>query len=459
MYSHLINKKEEVKIMEENEGMDGKNLAQDKKNEFEIEVEKEIANLRAGEQSTMQGLGLTKWNNTQAGLTLYGVPIALIQDGKFEYNVNGLKQTKALLLEQGLDFEKIGFPELEEKLQELTAEKEKLQQQTEREEEKNEETNRDDNNKKPEKEDDKETEEGEMKRDSSWIEIRNDREIDEMRTFEGAVKKEHPEVGNIERTFIVPSKNDGNSWNLCVQTKGGKYKKIQLDMAEGRNQTQEQATVTKNDGTDSTKKVPIQILKINSRSMIMIYNGGRTNTEVHIGVRTDADNYKSSQISSARSQNNLLDPNEDVKEQISSTTASQREGDIREKAYAVMINLEKQDVPEEIDPSKDGKGIEAKEMEEFPTALATNLKDGLKEMLYNRGINLSDEAIEQVAESIVDGKDFRDALEDGTRVDEQAGRIPPDSAKKMADNIYNSVTKDDDMESEREDEGPQKIKN
>lgn len=432
--------------MEENEGMEGKDLAQDKKNEFEKEVEKEIANLKSGEQSTMQGLGLTKWNNTQAGLTLYGIPIALIQNGKFEYSTNGLQQAKIILKEHGLDFEKIGFPELEEKLQELT----------EREEEKNPKTIKDDNeNNQKKNNEEKSQEEGKIQKNSSWIEIRNDREIDEMRTFEGAVKREHPEVGNIERTFIVPSKNDGNSWNLCVQTKGGKYKKIPLEMTEGRNQTQEQVTVTKNDGTDSTKKAPIQILKINSRNMIMIYNGGRTNTEVHIGVRTDGDNYKSSQISSARSQNNLLDPNEDVKEQISSNTASQREGDYREKAYAVMLNLEKQDVPDEIDPSKDGKGIEAKEMEEFPTALVTSLKDGLKEMLYDRGINLSDEAIEQVAESIVDGKDFRDALEDGTRIDEEAGRIPPDSAEKMADNIYDSVTTGDDMENESENEGPE----
>lgn len=452
MYSHLINKKvKEVNFVEENGSMEGKDLAQDRKSEFEIEVEKEIARLNVGEKSTsIEGLELIKYSNTQAGLTLYGIPITLIQNGKFQYSANGLKQVKTMLKDHGLDLEKIGLPELGEKLNEIELDKQNGKEQTEREEEKNNETNKDDNEKKPEKNEAKNTEEGHIEKDYSWIEIRSDREIDEMRTFVGAIKKEHPEIEGIERTFIVPSKNDSKSYKLYAQCKGGKYKEIPLEMTEGRNQTQEQVTVTQNDGTNSTKKTPIQILKINNRSMIMIYNGGRTNTEVHIGVRTDGDNYKSTPISSARAQNNLHDPNEDVRRQISSNSASQREGDTREKAYAVMINFEKQNVPDEIDPSKDGKGIEAKEMEEFPTALVTNLKEGLKEMLYDKGINLSDEAIEQVAESITEGKDFRDALEDGTRIDESAGRIPPDSAERMADNIYDSVTTGEDVENEGE---------
>lgn len=407
----------------------------------------QTADITLGEiKNIMDTLDIVGMGEGQAKLMLGNAVIGIVQNGKIEYTRNArTAETEEILKKLNEEIE-----------EQQKAEQEQKERDTgEREEEKKPETIKDDNEKKPEQEETAVHESEEIKRDSSWIEIRSDREIDEMRTFIGAIQKEHPEISNINRTFIAPDKNNSNSYRLYVQGKNKKYKEVPLEMTEGVNPMHEQVTTTENDGTNSTKKTPIQMLKINNRSMIMIFNGGRTNTEVHIGLRTDGDNYKSTKISSAKSQNVLNDPNEDVKEQVSSTKSAQVEGDRQERAYAVMINLEKQDVPKEIDPSKDGKGIEAKEMENHPTALISNLKDGLKEMLYKRNISLSNEAIDKIAESIVDGKDFKDAIEEGTRVDEEAGRIPPDSAERKADDIYNSITKDEEMETERDDdEGP-----
>lgn len=275
-------------------------------------------------------------------------------------------------------------------------------------------------------------------------------------TFARAIENEHPEAGKIKRTFIAQDDKDSNSYKLIAQDSKGNYKEIPLEATEGKNPMQEDVTTIDNDGNNSVQKKPIQILKINNRSMIMIFNGGRTNTEVHIGNRSDGDNYTSTKISSADNQNGLKDPNKEVRDQVSTTKAAQENGDNIKRAYAVMINFEKQGLPDEVNPTKDEGGIESEELNDFPTALVQDIKKGLKELFQERNINISNEAIDKIAESVTEGKDFDDAVLEGMQIEENAGRIPPGSAERAAQEAVESIEDGSDAENEgeREEEDP-----
>ena len=449
--------------MDENNVKGVEDLAQNEKFKEEEEQEqvqensrldetilKQTAGVKFGESITiMNTLDLVGMGQGQAKLMLGDTVLGIVQDGKIQYTNNAKTPEVEQMLKQLNE-------ELE--LKQQLEQKQKENDTGEREEDKQPETIKDDNEKPEEKPEQgkEEPEKPEIERDSSWIEIKSDREIDEMRTFIGAIKKEHPELGEINRAFIAPDKNNPNSYKLYVQGKQGKITEVPLEATEGVNPMHEQVTTIQNDGTKATKKTPIQLLKINNRNMIAIFNGGRTTTSIHIANRTDGDNYTSTEISRADSQNRLHDPNEEVKEQVSSAEGQQQEGDEQERAYAIIKNFEKQGVPDKINPEKDQNGIEVNELDDFPTALVDGLKDSLYNTFRDKNITVSKEAIEKMAESIVDGNDFKDAVIEGMKVEEGAGRIPPDSAERVGSNISDSITNDEGLEDPgQENDGPQ----
>lgn len=450
------------------EEMEGKNLAQEQKVEaFINELKSLIKQSQEEKNSTISSNGYevnfdeeTKTYNVKFAET--EILLAKEDENGFEVYPEAIDKYNKLV-EQAqkngvatLD-KPAGLVESEELEEFLEKQKQEKEEQGEKEEAKSdderEEEEKDDEKPeldKDEGEDETRTNDNSPQIQSNWIEIRTDREIDEMNTFVGAIKKEHPQIGEATRIFIAPDEKDSNSYHLVVQGKGNGYKKIPLKTTEGKNPMQEDVTVMDNDGNNGEKKQPIQMLKINNRCMIMIFNGGRTNTEVHIGNRSDGDNYTSTKISAADSQNNLKDPNEIVKNQVSSTKNAQVNNDDIEKAYAVMINLEKQDVPDEINPTKDKDGIETEELDDYPKAITQDLKKGLKELFQKNNISITDEAIEKVSEAIIDGKKFDDAVIEGMRVEESAGRIPPDSAEKAGKNVADSIKNGTNQEEERD---------
>lgn len=433
--------------MEEN-NLEGVDLAQNMELEEEEEqaqvqekkrldevILQQTAGIKLGETiKIINFLELVGMTEGKAKLMLGNTVIGIVQNGKIEYTNNAKTPKVQQIIEQ-----------LNEQLQQNEQQQEI--DTGEREEAKNQETIKDDNEKEPEK--------SEIKRDANWIEIRSDREIDEMRTFIGAIKKEYPKLGEIQRTFIAPDKDNSNSYKLYVQGKQGKLIRVPLETTEGVNPMQERVTVLQNDGTNATKKTPIQILKINNRNMIMIFNGGSTTTSVHIANRSDGDNYTSTEISAKDSQNKMKDPNEEVKGQISSVAGQQQEGDEQERAYAIIKNFEKQNVPTKINPAEDQKGIEVKELDNFPNAIIDALKQSLNNAFKDKKIYVSPKAIEKMATSITEGKDFKEAVIEGMQEEEKAGRIPPDSAEKVGSNISDSITKDEEIEEpERKEEDP-----
>ncbi len=368
--------------------------------------------------------------------------IAIVQNGKIEYNSNAEK------------------PEIKEKLEEineklLNEQKENEQDFGEREEEKETDNLKDveDENKKENSEEEKHEEDDEkqeekplLKKDSSWIELKPSREINEMQTLEGIIKKNCKGLGEINRMYIVPQKNDANRFKLVVEGKQNQFTEVELAETEGKNPAHEQITTLDNDGNNVKKQSPIQILKINDRNMIMIFKGGRTNTSIHFGTRTDSDDKKSSEIGGSRSFN-LKDPNENVKEQIGDTRANQGRGDDASRAYEVVSNFEKQNVPDDINPAKDPDGIEVEEIKDFPKGIVDTLENNLKTMMDKRGIHVTNEAINVMSKSIIAGKDFKNAIIEGMKVDE-GKTIPPGSAEKNGEGIYRALVDGEEYEQE-----------
>lgn len=458
------------------EEMEGKDLAQEEKvKAFIEELKGLIKQSQESENSTISSNNYEVSFNEETktySVKFSGTGILLAQESESGFDVypEAIDKYNKLVEQAQKDgiatldkpaglVESEELEEFLEKQEELKKEQEGEKKETKSEEE-IEEKEKDDE--KPELEDEEEDKEEDkpknigIKRNPKWIEIRGDRKIDEMQTFVGAIEREYPEIGGITKIFIAQDENDINSYKLIAQDQKGIYKEIPLEATEGKDPMQEDVTTIDNDGNNSTQKKPKQILKINNRSMIMIFNGGRTDTEVHIGNRSDGDNYTSTKISSADNQNGLKDPNKEVRDQVSTTKDAQENGDNVERAYAVMINFEKQGLPDEVNPTKDESGIESEELKDFPTALVQNVKKGLKELFQERNINITDEAIDKIAKSVTEGKDFDDAVLEGMQIEENAGRIPPGSAERAAQEAVESIEDDSDAENEgeREEEDP-----
>lgn len=94
-----------------------RNLATDKKQEFEARILEEIKDLKTGENTTsIEGIEVT---NTGAGYTINykGIIFGLIdKEGKFQYNSSKFKEVKAKLEEEGKTLEDIGLPELDQSI-------------------------------------------------------------------------------------------------------------------------------------------------------------------------------------------------------------------------------------------------------------------------------------------------------------------------------------------------------
>ena len=393
----------------------------------------------------------------QATIKIEGIDITfgiVDKDGNFTYNKENFAEVKKVLEEEGITLEELGLPDIEEWI--------------DLEEQEREENGRDERSlstkmkedKKPEREEPEEPEKKDSdeekqlgnkkfpkKDEASWIEIRSDRETDEFRTFSTMLKKEYPKhTQGAERFFIAPNPKDANDYNLYVaDEQGNVINEIPLEHTEGKNPMSEKVTTYGRDGNSAKTQMPIQMLKIgksHNNAMIMIYNGKINHTEVHIGVRSQGDNYQSHSISSSRSQNDFMDATEDVKYATSSSGSERYDGDREKRVYETLANLEKQGVPDEINPAKDNNGIEVIEVENYK-----DFTSAYADILMNK-YDISKECAANVAVRVLDdGEKFDKAMEQGILEEEKEkeskGTIPPGSAEHIAAERTKSVLSGD----------------
>ena len=196
----------------------------------------------------------------------------------------------------------------------------------------------------------------------------------------------------------------------------------------------ENVTTYERDGSNAKTQMPIQILKVgksHNNAMIMIYNGKRNDTQVHIGVRTQGDNYQSHEVSNSLSPNKIMDATEDVKYATSSSFAEREEGDFERAYYETLKSLEKQGVPDKINPAKDNDGISVTEVEKFDDFRAAFAKTLIEEY------GISEKCAAHVAVDVLEkGQTFDKAIENAIFEEEKEkegkGTMPPGSAKYIA---------------------------
>lgn len=287
---------------------------------------------------------------------------------------------------------------------------------------------------------------------SSAVEVKSDREVNEDKTFAGLMKKEFDEAEEAERFFLVQNPNDANDYNLyATDNQGNVIDEIPLEHTEGKNPMDEDITVPGKDGKNVETQQAVQILKIGnspSSAMLVVTKGTRTGTEVLIGNRSMGDDYQAHKVSSATRQRDNMDANEFVRRETSHTLAERNEGSAEKKYYETLERLDKQGVPEEANPAKDGISvgeIEVDSIDELSASLAA---------IFAKEYGLSKECAMNVATGLIEeGKKFDDALETGFEIEEKAGRIAPGSAEKRAEQAINYSSSGP----ERDEEEPQKL--
>lgn len=451
--------------MAENEAREGKNLALEEKKKFEDEISKAIEELKNGETTTIGGMEITSYGG-QATIKLKGITFGIKdKNGKFTYNKQNFLQAKKALEEEGVNLEELGLPDIEQWIDEQEQEKDEIvrgEESLSKNKDKEEKPEREEPEMPEEekKKDDNEQEQNKLnvKKDSSWIEIKSDRETDEMRTFSTMLKKEYPNhVQGAKRFFIAPNPKDANDYNLYVtDAQGNVLNEIPLEHTEGKNPMDEDVLTYGKDGNDTKTKKPVQILKIGNSvngAMLVITGGTRTDTQIHIGNRSRGDDYNVHKISSSLSQKEIMDADESVRKGTSSSYGERAQGSLEKKYYEKIERLEKQGVPDKTNPAKDGISAKEVEVENF-----NDLKVSIA-AIFAKEYGLSKDCAMYVATEVVEGgKDFNDSLKEGLLKEERAkeskGTIPPGSAERLAEGRYKAAL-DGNTNEEREKEQEQ----
>lgn len=438
------------------------NLAFEQKKKFEDEIKETIKELKTGETTTIGGMEITNYGG-QATIKLEGIDITfgiVDKDGNFTYNRENFVEVKKVLEEEGITLEELGLPDIEEWI-DLEDQQREENTGAERGESKEKGGEEKPKIEEPEEEKQKDDEEKKLvkkeypKKDSSWIEIKSDRETDEMRTFSTMLKKEYPNhMQGAERFFIAPNPKDANDYNLYVaDARGNVINEIPLEHTEGKNPMDEDILTYGKDGNDAKSKQAVQILKIGNSvngAMLVITGGTRTGTQVHIGNRSRGDDYNAHTISSSLSQKEIMDANESVRKGTSSSYGEREQGTRERKYYETLQKLEKQGVPDGNNPAKDGistEEIEVDSINDLSASLAA---------IFAKEYGLSKDCAMFVAKEVVEGgKEFDDSLREGILQEEKEkeakGTIPPGSAERLAEGRYEAAL-NGDIEEQREEE-------
>lgn len=238
--------------MAENEGMEGKDLALDKKKEFEKRILEAIEDLKTGQTTvSTEGIEVTNYGE-QYTIKLKGITFGIIdKEGKFTYNRENFKEVKEALKEDGLTLEDLGLPNLE---QSIDQEKEP--------DEKEPEHNKDEEKENPEPEKDDEEQEKDIEKDKE--EIAEELGIEPKKIYpireDSAFYKNHPGMFPGKDLFFFEDKQG----NIKVGTKDENGRAIEDTVHFSSKQIgQMEQVIRLGDGREDVRKdIPLQTIAI-----------------------------------------------------------------------------------------------------------------------------------------------------------------------------------------------------
>ena len=403
-------------------------LAEQKKKEiFDAEILTLINELKetGKEQIIANGMCIKREENKTYSVLFLGTNINLATiDSKdnIEYNPNGIEQFKKLAEEarkQGVVDMKMpeGLPEAEylKKLQ-----KEKEIKEEEKEPEANEtikeepepeeakEENKEDTKKENEQEN-KPKEKIVKEKGKDWIPLKGNRQADKTETVNTELQKATNESS--PQFYIAPNENDVTEYKLMMEVDGG-YKEIPLKNDKGTNPTY---TITRinNDGVE--QDVSVKMLQLNDDRLIAIYHNGSTDIDVDLVNRTTNGEYVGTNIANNQKPNEIENASPEIREMVGDTRESRINLNKVQTVYAEIKELDERAVPNEMNPEKDGDGIQVNELdargfiEKMIEGITKDLED---EMPGKKPEELKEMAKEVARDVIVNDKQYEVAKQE-----------------------------------------------
>lgn len=268
--------------MEENEEMEGKDLALDEKEEFQRRILEAIKDLKTGQTTiSIEGIEVTNYGK-QYTIRLKGITFGMIDSkGNFQYSRENLNKLKEILKEEGQSLEDLGLPDLEEAID--LEEKAKLEKQDEEElnqednGEKKEESEKDDEKPKLEdKEVDEKKEEIARKYNvnaNNVVHFAKDEKITEHERIHELTNW----IGDREDVYIIPGEDEYTY--KFVGEKEGELEEIETVANKAIEGKAPDVTIKRVDGEKITEISPLAMYEIDSQTAIAMVKDEHGQTE------------------------------------------------------------------------------------------------------------------------------------------------------------------------------------
>lgn len=371
--------------MAENEGMEGKNLAQDQLKQFNEQVLKEIKKLKNGESKIIIGEMEAINLGGQAILKIRGISIAIARGKEIEYNLANYQEVKKVLEEEGQTLENLGLPDLEEAIDlEEQAKKEQEDKQEEQEEQPqqpDEEIDEEKDDEKPELEEEIDPKKEEIAKQYNLnardvVHFANDERITENERFQGLVEwsKDYDDV------YVIPGENYysykfiGSKEDGTEEIEAGTNKVI-----GGKNPD---VTIKRIDGEQITVVVPLAMYEVDDETAIAMVKNEYGEVEA-IYCRQQEGNEKEywGSVIPEESGKNVLQQEPKTREFMDYRYNS--EVDLADKAEA----LERQEDLEQRGLPSEQEGVQIEEIEgNHEQNIAVNLEDIAEDLMKRDGI-------------------------------------------------------------------------
>lgn len=439
--------------MAENEGMEGKDFAKEEqvKAKFE-EILIQIINEMEHDEATVTLEGEAADININVkkekevyNISLLGENIATIDENKeFSYNINGLENVKQKLEDKKnpvAKYEDLGLPDIEY-LKELEKEKQKEDGEQEKEnpddEEKDE--NEKDEEEKPDLEDDKEEEKHEdggqqLQKKSDWVKLDLNAEVVKGKTLRELLRCDE------EEAYVAQGKGQYD-YSIVAGNKEKGYKLLDsLERTEGRAPTQKVMSIENNDSKDVNEKVPLAMFKCKNSNRegftISKIGGGIGQVRVEYYRKAYSDLYMSSAVPQQTADRGIDKPSKETKELMSTKYYSTTDLSKKMETYKeITEEVNKQNLPDDVNPASDGIQIEELDRETFRQKLVDQIVEeerapGAQAPNYDDW--LRDKATKMVDKILDDNKDYEEAKEEVFGVKEPGGKTPDEGTRKRAE--------------------------
>lgn len=366
--------------MEENDGMEGKDLATE---EFKEKVLEEIEKLKNGETKKIVGeLEATKIGD-QSILKIKGKPIAIVTGGNLQYNLANFEALKRELAEEGQTLDDLGLPDLQDEIDKIQKQISEEEQEKQNEEAEKQENNDEENLDK--EKDDKKPELDEKKEEiakkynlntNQVIHISKDEKITEDERFHGLVNwaKDRDDV------YVIQGE-DPYSYKF-IGEQDGKYEEIEAGTNKVIGGKNPDVTIKRIDGEQITEVKPLAMYEIDSETSIAIVKNEHGEPEALYCRQQEGNEkeYWGSVIPEAAGKN-VLQQEPKVRDFIDHKYNSGL--DLANKADALtrQEELEKRGLPSEKE------GVQIKEIEgNNEQSISLNIEDIAEDLMKRDGI-------------------------------------------------------------------------